>query len=142
MICPYLPSILLVDYYQTAIRSQMATEAKRVTGYNLYMRDQMKVLKETVKDGSERLKMIGASWKILPEEEKGKYKEQAKAVSPPPKEKAKSGHKLSGYNLFMMERMPALKEQIPVGTDRLKAVAAEWKALPQEKKDEWKAKAK
>lgn len=120
----------------------MAIEAKRVTGYNLYMREQMKVIKEQVKDGAERLRMIGASWKQLTPEQQAPYNTQAKAVSPPPKAKeTRTGH-LSGYNLFMRERMAVLKEQIKDGKDRLRAVAGEWKALQKTQQEEWKAKAK
>ena len=120
----------------------MAVEAKRVTGYNLYMREQMKVIKEQVKDGAERLRMIGASWKKLTPEQQEVYKAQAKAVSPPPKEKvAKAGH-LSGYNLFMKDRMAVLKEQIKDGKERLTAIGAEWKALPKEQQAVWNTKAK
>jgi len=49
--------------------------------------------------------------------------------------------KLTGYNIFMKEKMAEFKAQnIPVG-DRMGKVSEAWKALTQEEKLAWKAKA-
>jgi hypothetical protein len=42
----------------------------------------------------------------------------------------------------MKDRMTALKEQIKSGSERLKTIGAEWKALTKEQQAEWNAKAK
>lgn len=55
---------------------------------------------------------------------------------------AKGGKRLSGWNIYMKDRMTALKDQIKSGSERLKTIGTEWKALSKEQQAEWNAKAK
>ena len=52
------------------------------------------------------------------------------------------GKHVSGWNLYMKARMVELKEQIKSGSERLKTIGAEWKALPKEEQETWNTKAK
>jgi len=124
-----------------------------VSGWNLYMKNQMAALKEEIPSGSDRLKQIGATWKTLTTEDKAVWNDQAKSGTvvdgssttvPPAKAPTKksSGEKrgVSGWTLYMKDQMAALKEQYPSGSDRLKAIGATWKTLSHEDKDVWNAK--
>ena len=52
------------------------------------------------------------------------------------------GKHISGWNLYMKDRMAALKDQIKSGSERLKTIGAEWKALTKEEQGVWNARAK
>lgn len=125
------------------------SSGKRISGWNLYMKDRMAALKDQIKSGSERLTAIGAEWKALTKEEQSVWNARAKGntpveigeVAPVHAPTKKQGH-VSGWNLYMKDRMTALKEQIKSGSERLKTIGAEWKALTKEQQAEWNTKAK
>ena len=124
-----------------------AAGGKHISGWNLYMKDRMAGLKDQIKSGSERLTAIGAEWKALTKEEQGVWNAKAKGTpvaeggAPAAAPAKKQGH-VSGWNLYMKDRMTALKEQIKSGSERLKTIGAEWKALTKEQQGVWNAKAK
>ena len=109
------------------------------------MKQRMQDLKEQIKSGSERLKTIGAEWKALSKEEQQVYNAQAKGEAPAEGDAApaakKQGH-VSGWNLYMKKRMQELKEQIKSGSERLKAIGAEWKVMTKEQQEVYNAQAK
>ena len=123
--------------------------AKRISGWNLYMKERMAALKDQIKSGSERLTAIGAEWKAMTKEQQAVYNTQAKGTpvegemqaAAPAAAGKKTGH-VSGWNLYMKDRMAALKEQIKSGSERLKTIGAEWKAMTKEEQAVWNAKAK
>jgi len=128
--------------------------ARRVTGYNLFMRATMATLKEEGVASGERLKEVGARWKLLDEAGKAEWNAQAKADAPVamavpragapvPAARAPAGaRRPTGYNLFMRATMATLKEEGMAAGERLKEVGARWKALDEAGKAEWNAQAK
>ena len=124
--------------------------ARRVTGYNLFMRATMATLKEEGVASGERLKEVGARWKLLDEAGKAEWNAQAKADAPVamagapvPASRAPAGaRRPTGYNLFMKATMATLKEEGMAAGERLKEVGARWKALDEAGKAEWNALAK
>jgi len=117
--------------------------AKHVSGWNMYMSEQMKVLKETIKPSTDRLKKIGANWKALPQGEKDVWNAQAKALAPVPElvVPIRKG-RISGYNIYMREQTKVLKEQVKDGKDRLKRIGASWKMLSKVEQGVWNTQAK
>ena len=107
-------------------------------------------LKDQIKSGSERLTAIGAEWKALSKEQQAEWNAKAKGTgvvgvvegAPVPVPAGKKPGHVSGWNLFMKQRIQELKEQIKSGSERLKAIGVEWKALSKEQQAEWNAKAK
>lgn len=127
----------------------VVSSGKHISGWNLYMKNRMATLKDQIKSGSERLKTIGAEWKTLTKEEQTVWNARAKGVpvetgagAPAPAPAGKKIGHVSGWNLYMKDRMAALKEEIKSGSERLKTIGTEWKAMTKEQQAEWNAKAK
>jgi hypothetical protein len=51
---------------------------KRLSGWNLYMKTQMPLLKDQIKSGSDRLRYIGSQWKSLAKTEQERWNARAK----------------------------------------------------------------
>ena len=111
---------------------------KKISGYNYFTKLKIKELGGMVATAS--------AWKALSEDEKKVYNGQAAAsntasgaVSAP-----KGSKGLSGWNVYVREQTKALKASNPSQSsqDRMKEMAATWKALDKAKKDEWTLKAK
>ena len=103
-------------------------KANKKSGYSLFMSEKM---------GTEKMKMAEAvaAWKSLPQEKKNEWnalvpKLQIEAQAP-----VKQSKKKSGYSVFLSENM---------GKDKMNMsqAAVVWKSLPDNKKEEWKVKAK
>jgi len=109
-------------------------EDKKMTGYNLFTAEQMKtLLKEERSFGN-----ISDKWGHLTPEQREEWNTKAKAACPlkVPEEKEK---KLSGYNLFTIEKM---KDESVPAEKRLKHTADLWKRLSAVEKTEWNLKAR
>ena len=107
---------------------QKKKKANKKSGYSLFMSEKM---------GTEKMKMAEAvaAWKGLTQEQKEQWnskvpKEEVEAIAPVKKSKKKSG-----YSVFLSENM---------GKDKMNMsqAAVVWKSLPDNKKEEWKVKAK
>ena len=114
------------------------TGGKKISGYNYFTKLKIKELGGMIATAS--------AWKALSEDEKKVYNGQAAAsnatsgaVSAP-----KGSKGLSGWNVYVREQTKVLKAANPSQSsqDRMKEMAATWKALDKTKKDEWTAKAK
>ena len=105
-------------------------KTKKKSGYTLFLSENM---------GKDKMSMGEAvgSWKVLPQEKKDEWNLKAKASQIPSEVEVvvKKPKKKSGYTVFLSEKMGV--EKMKMG----EAVGA-WKVLPQEKKDEYNAKAK
>lgn len=118
---------------------------KKLNGYNLYMKDRMEVLKETVTDSNSRMTQISKEWKKLEEPQKQEWKDKAVTLAETPvkapakiKEKRKS-HKWSGYQLFVSENMAKMVDVKP--KERMSEIGKLWKSQTPEQKDAFKLKA-
>jgi hypothetical protein len=122
----------------TVVAIPVAT-GKKLTGYNVYMREKMAELKLQGVPSGERMGKVAAMWKLLTEAEKGEWKVKAGASSVAVVSK---GKKLNGYNVFMKEMMAILKldASIPAGS-RMGEIGKRWKALSDAEKGVYKVKA-
>jgi hypothetical protein len=123
---------------------------KRVNGYNLFMKERMLQLKTSTPDmdSNHRMTQISEEWKKLTEPTKEEWKTKAKAL--PVEEvkislrarvkKEKKPHQISGYQLYVREKMPEMKEKVPP-KERMTQIGGLWKALPQDQKDIYKTRA-
>jgi transcription elongation factor len=110
----------------------------------------MATLKEEGVAAGERLKEVATRWKALGDAGKAEWNAHAKGApaaaaavaAVAPASASASGRRLNGYNLFMREKMAELKAEGVASGDRLKEVATRWKAMGDEGKAEWSAKAK
>ena len=59
-----------------------STKEKKLSGYQLFMKEQSKLLKESVKDAKERMKVIGPMWTALSDDDKKALNERAKTWVP------------------------------------------------------------
>lgn len=124
---------------------------KRVNGYNLYMKERMQQLKEIQPDvdSNHRMTQISDEWKKLSETEKESWKDKAKAlpieeihipirIKKEPKEK--KPHQISGYQLFVREKMSELKDSVPP-KERMTQIGGLWKGLSENDKEGYKTRA-
>jgi hypothetical protein len=106
------------DHVETV---EVSKTKRKLTGYNLFVREQMQDTK-----GND-MKNIAAKWKTLSKKQKAEWKVKAGKAS---NVVVKQPRKASGYNLFMKEIMPTIKENKKVvAGDRLKEVGRLWKLL-------------
>jgi hypothetical protein len=123
---------------------------KKVSGYNLFMKEKMAELKAENVPGKERMGKIGAMWKALSEDLHKNWNAKAKEIVGESTAEAKvkvkaSGtaktKKLSGYNVFMKEKMAELKAENVPSNERMKKIGPMWKALSDAEKKIWNEKA-
>lgn len=128
-------------------------KTKRLSGYNVYMKEKSAELKTQNVPSGERMGKIAAMWKALQKSEQEEYKSRAAGLvasgattsplgSPAPKAPKKGSGQLTGYQFFMKEKMAELKTQNVAGTERMGKVAVMWKALGDAEKKSWSEKAK
>ena len=135
---------------QPVIQVPGVKKAKKVSGYNLFVGDQMKQLKQQgVAQGDTLGKAVGL-WKLLPQEEKVEWNNKAKGVNEEKVEKVDKvekgevkHRKPSGYNLFTKETMAVVKNNTDIpANQRMKEIGKMWKELSETDRDSWKEKAK
>lgn len=140
-----LKTALLAAKFDQVAGAAPQRKKKKLNGYNLFMRERMSVLKETVTDSNKRMSQISDEWKKLSVTEKTDWKGKATTLSETPvkiqvkiKDKSKP-LKLSGYQIFVKENMAKLIDVTP--KERMKTIGEQWKALSIEQKDAFKLKA-
>jgi hypothetical protein len=114
--------------------------ARAATAYNIFMKDRIKTIDGT--DQKEKLKTVAGMWKTLSDKDKEPFNKKAsvakvafeKAQAENPEFNAKKATKRSpnAYNLFIKDRMPTATGANQ--TDKLKAIASEWKKMDDAKK--------
>jgi hypothetical protein len=67
-------------YGETAVVTDVAPQKKRYTGYNLYVKENMPLLKGEISDGTDRMKRVARDWKLLGADVKKTWSERAKLL--------------------------------------------------------------
>jgi len=166
--CPYdLPSELN-EHFRTALLAAgfgnpisggvtgggaapaVATKTRKLSGYNVYMKEKMAELKAQNVPSGERMGKVSAMWKTLTDEDKAVWKSKADALNPSgptttgsaPKAKKEGPTKLSGYQLFVKEKMAEVKADTSIpAKERMTKIGALWKALAATEQEAYKKKA-
>ena len=170
--CPYELPVDIKPYLQQAIQTAgfnqassvissggakattapAADKVKKLSGYNLYMREKMAELKEQNVPSGERMTKVSQMWKGLTDEEKVTWKAKAetlvpaatvtKTVESKATKEAAGPKKLSGYQLYVRETMAVVKANTTIAAkERMGEIGKLWKALSDEQKAAYKAKA-
>lgn len=133
--------------------SEPTTRRKKLSGYNLYMKEKMAELKDQEVPSNERMGKVSKMWGGLGDDGKQEWKDKASALIPTTvtvsasgtktKKTKKTGpKKLSGYQLFVKEKMPEMKaNESIVPKERMGAIGAAWKLLTDDEKAVFKGKA-
>ena len=113
------------------------------TGYNLFVADKIKEIKDV--DQKEKMEHVGELWKKASAKEKSKYTDQAAKLKKEfeeanPVEKKKSKRGLSGYNVYMKEKIKQVKGDNQ--KEKLMSVSSSWKKLSEKEKQKYKDEAK
>ena len=123
---------------------------RKMSGYNVFMKDKMAELKTQGIAANERMGQVSKLWKELSDADKLVWKETAttlngtteETTSSPKKVKSSAPKKLSGYQMFVKATMPLVMADTTVtAKERMGAVAKRWKDLSDSDRDGWKAKA-
>jgi len=150
---------IYLDTPVTKTKATKATKAKvakttnaKKTNYQKFVTSETARLKkeDPTMTGVDRKKQISTAWKAFSPQEKKDYVSHVSdndSGSESPVDvavKSPKTKKLSGYNLYMREKMTSLKETSGSvnGKDRLREVAASWKSLSDDEKKEMNLKAK
>ena len=102
------------------------TKQGQLTGYNLFVREQMPTIKTIAKGRKERFELIGAAWRSLSQADHEQW--NFRAMSAPPAEPKKKKGPVSGYNLFVREQTKGVKVTTTMKS-RMATVGAAWKKL-------------
>ena len=137
----------------TASVASGATKVRKMSGYNLYMKEKMAELKAQNVPSTERMGKVSGMWKLLGDAEKATYKTKAEGQNTAasatgnvavkaPKAKKTGPTKLSGYQFYVKEKMPELKTDASIpAKERMSKIGAIWKALSDTEKAGYKVKA-
>lgn len=173
---PYFRSALITVGFNapvavpSATASSLAVESKasagktkKLSGYNVFMKEKMAELKTQDVPSTERMGRVSAMWKEMGDTDKAVWKTKADnfngevasagagaGAAPKARSRAKTStakasggaRKLSGYQVFMKEKMAELKSDPSIpSTGRMGVVASQWKQMSDAEKETWKAKA-
>ncbi len=131
-----------------AIATPVAQKTKQLNCYNIFMQEKMAELEAQGCPGKDKVSKVAELWKGLSEAEQAEYKVKAKASTPvlvhsKPNQKKKGPKGLTGWQLFVQEKMPATKADATiVAKDRLGQIGILWKAQSEAQRQEYVAKAK
>lgn len=150
LVAPPMVEAIKVSMIEAQLNQEggAVSRKRRVNGYNLFMKDRMKQMKESdpTGDSNRRMTLISAEWKVLSDELKGEWKQKASDLPQEPihlkvkKSATKKPHQLSGYQLFVREKMSEIKETVPP-KERMGQIAGQWKTYNQEQKDAYNIRA-
>ena len=133
---------------QGSVGVQPLTKTKKLSGYNLFMREKMAELKTQNVPSGQRMTSVSQMWKTVPEPEKSVWKNKAASLVEPAPQKplsssgAPTTKKISGYQLYLKETMPEVKVNPDIlPKERMSQIAKMWKALSEEERGQWKTKA-
>ena len=150
---PYLQNaIKACGFYDTVatsnVNTETSTKTKKLSGYNLFMREKMAELKTQEVPSGERMTQVSQMWKGVSDSDKAIWKDKAASLSGPVAQKTSSSSgapttkKLSGYQLYLRETMPEVKIKTEIAPkERMGEIAKMWKALTEEQRGQWKTKA-
>ena len=160
--CPYDLPVEIKPHLLTALKgagffdapvltantvTSAATKTKKLSGYNVFMKEKMAVFKAENVPSGERMTKVGALWKTLTDEEKAIWKAKADSTAPvtvtvTTSAKPSGPKKLSGYQLYVKETMPIVKVKAEIpAKERMAEIGKMWKSLKEEEKAAYKVKA-
>lgn len=122
-------------------------KTKKLTGYNIFMKEKMAEFKAKNMPVAERMGEVSKAWKALTDEQKAAWKVKADKEDPvvitAKAQPAKKGPKsMTGYQFFVKEQMPIVKAKKEIlAKDRLTELGKMWKALNEKDHAAYKAKA-
>ena len=123
----------------------VASKQTQLTGYNLFVREQMPTIKTIAKGRKERFALIGANWRNLSQADREQWNFRALNSLPvvptllPAEPKKKKP--VSGYNLFVREQTKGVKVTTTMKS-RMSTVGAAWKKLPLLEQEKYNEQAK
>jgi hypothetical protein len=152
---PHMQTALkAAGYYETPVATvsgaavaETGGKTKKLSGYNVFMKEKMAELKTQGVASGERMGKVATLWKALKDEEKATWKAKADGLNPTAavatkSAKASGPKKLSGYQLYVKEQMAVVKNNASIAAkDRMTEIGKTWKALSDAQKAEYKAKA-
>ena len=161
---PYLKSALISagfnseSTYHEGNVSAGSKATRKLSGYNLFMKDKMAELKAEEVPSGERMGRVSLLWKNLNDSEKSVWNTKAQEINAnnntsdvetqTTKSKAKSGkrktgtYKLSGYQLFVKEKMSeVIKDTSITPKERMGRIGSMWKTLTEIEQNVYKQKA-
>ena len=130
-----------------AIASVSLQQTKKLTGYNIFMREMMSQYKTEGVPTGDRMTKVSIAWKALTEEQQNAWKVKASLTEPvtftAKAQPAKKGPKtMTGYQLFVQQQMPTIKVDNTISAkDRLTVIGQRWKALKAEEQALYKTNA-
>lgn len=123
------------------------TKPKKLTGYNVFMKNMMTELREQNVPSGERMGKVASKWKEFTEEEKNEWRKKASEMLPVnstnKSNKSDGRKKISGYQLYIRETMPSIKinTEIPY-KQRMTEIGKMWKGLENGVREAYNIKAK
>ena len=126
----------------------MATvTTKQLTGYNLFVKEQMPTIKTIAKGKKERFELIGAAWRSLSQADHEQWNFRAlnslpvvpSSLTAEPKKKKGP---ISGYNLFVREQTKGVKTPTGDMKTKMSTIGAAWRKLPFLEQEKYNAQAK
>jgi hypothetical protein len=134
----------------TAAAAKGTDGKKKLSGYNVFMKEKMAELKAENVPSAERMTKVGSMWKALSDADKKIWNDKAKGTTSSTasvEHETVSGEtkikKLSGYQLYVKETMPAVKVMADIkSTERMTEIGKRWKALSKDEQLTWTNKAK
>lgn len=135
-----------------------AVKQKKVSGYNLFMKETMAQLKAQEVPSTERMGKVSKMWTDLSETDKNSWKEKAAALTPvsapvdvsqqggkkekKPKKERTGPSKRTGYQIFIKDNMVVVKTDATIDSKgRMGKLAGMWKALSETEQAIYKKKA-
>ena len=121
------------------------------SAYALFVKEQLSHSTGSSNDPrsfGQRSAAVAAAWKALPASARARFEadsQAAKLALPPSPQDKKPARALSGYQLFVREKLPTLRDEAAAGggaVSAMKAVAAAWSSAPAQVKSEYAARAK
>lgn len=131
-----------------SIKKKKKQAPRGPSAYALFLKEQLSAVPAS-NDGrsyAQRSAAVAAAWKTLPASAKSRFEAASKAakLALPPRE-PKAAKALSGYQLFVREKLPTLRDESAAGggaVSAMRAVAEAWRAAPAQVKGEFAARAK
>ena len=119
------------------------------TAYALFLKEQLSAAPAgDARSFAQRSADVAAAWKGLPPASRARFEAASLAAKAalPAREPKKPARALSGYQLFVREKLPTLRDEGVAGgagaVSAMKAAAAAWSAAPAQVKSEFAARAK
>lgn len=119
------------------------------TAYALFLKEQLAAAPAgDARSFAQRSAAVAAAWKVLPPASRARFEAASRAAKAalPPREASKPARALSGYQLFVREKLPTLRDEgVPGGAgavSAMRAAATAWSSAPAQVKAEFAARAK